>query len=119
MKARHGFVSNSSSTCFILDLSNSEAKRLVDKAVEYGIREPYGVGRGSAVIVGERAIKYAKELQKHEWGAGELGDWILEHTQSINKDDLAFVRSSDEGMGGYVPNLKRIQELAVSGKEYH
>ena len=109
MKRRNGFVSNSSSCCFILDLSKEGAKEIVDKVVA---REPCGLDRCTAKAIGKNAVSFAREwnIEMGDWGSHfSLGDWILEYAEKIGEDNIVFLRESDEGMGGYLFDNDRNQ----------
>jgi hypothetical protein len=118
MKVRNSFVSNSSSMSYILDLRDDGVREAVEFARERGIGAPMGLGRGTAIAVGHRAVEYAKQWKAEmgEWDTG-YGDWIIEHALDMGTDNIVFARDSDEGMGGRLPfNAHR---LAVSEREYH
>lgn len=129
MKYRNGFVSNSSSTCFILDMSKSLVKKLVAECTTvftednetHAIAAPE-LGRCTAMAIGEEAEHYAKEWCKDVWMGDNpdgLGSWILKWYETLG-ENLAFIRRSDEGMGGYLPvGLRVLNALAEDEMEYH
>ncbi len=101
MKIRTGFVSNSSSECFILDRRNPQVKKLVAH-----IRADYPdeLGRGTAMAVGEDAVRFAHEHQEacgKEYSTG-LGEFILKFAEELGEDNVIFLRESDEGMCGWL-----------------
>lgn len=132
MKKRNGFVSNSSSCCFILDLNRNGVKELVDKIVA---QEPCGLGRSTAKAVGEDAVQFANEWnsESEDWSYC-LGNWILEWSDKLGEENIVFLRESDEGMGGYLfcneheydqdnakfkPLYDQLEKLTEAELEYH
>lgn len=129
MKIKLGFVTNSSSTCYVLDkrtLSDEELEIIRENKF---LRKPvsHGVSRRSAY--GEReAVKdfwhFLKEddaawaTEGYDYG-NPLTEWLQEHLASIGIDNIIFVRSSDEDMGGEVVHEHLIAEKAISEREYH
>lgn len=118
MKIRDGFVSNSSSTAFILDLRSPGVKEFVE--ANRDVQKPRGLGRQTSLAVGEFAIEYARDwiVGTSEWKgfAGGLGHWILEWAGKLG-ENVVFARESDEGMGGFLNGDP--SPLAVAEKEYH
>jgi hypothetical protein len=119
MKSRSGFVSNSSSTAFILDKRLPSIERWF-WANKNCIPFPHGAGRITCLAVGQDAVDYANFLNEYdkEWGGSDLGAWILEWAEKIGVENVVFARESDEGMGGYLgddfPSHKALAEM-----EYH
>ena len=105
MKTRNGFVSNSSSSSFILDLRKEGVRELVDKIIA---REPTGLDRCTAKAIGRDAVEYAKEWIEvigelvNDNSSYGIGHWILEWANKLGEDNIVFVRESDEGSGGYL-----------------
>ena len=115
MKSRQGFVSNSSSTAFILDARNKTVSRWL--MANYNcVPSPKGAGRMTCIAMGKEAVDYAKSLYDPVWG-NELGDWILEWAEKIGVENIVFARESDEGMGGYLDEFPTVAALAEM--EYH
>ena len=86
MKCRTGFVSNSSSSSFIVDMSNMP-KELVSKVMRLTDRSD-DLTRCTGIITDlERWIK-------------ELEDDYYNISKYINNPNIVIVRESDEGMGG-------------------
>jgi len=120
MKIRAGFVSNSSSTAFILDLRDEGVKEMVEQS---SVGAPYSLNRRTALAVGDDAVHYANEwiADTEEWykdGVRDgLGHWIMEWVVELGRENVVFARESDEEMGGYLdfPAGK----LAVAEMEYH
>jgi len=118
MKIRAGFVSNSSSTAFILDLRAEGVKEMVEQS---SAPRAHGLGRGTAMAVGKAAVFYAEDWIEdtadwYEEGEG-LGPWIMKWANELGHDNVVFIRESDEGMGGYI-NFP-VHKLAVAEMEYH
>lgn len=104
MKIRHGFVSNSSSSSYILDLRKEGVKEIV-KSIRAS--RPLGLGRCSALAVGKDAADFAQEWidENEAWHGAEydgLGYWIKDWVDKLGEDNVVFVRESDEGMGGHL-----------------
>jgi len=116
VKSRNGFVSNSSSTAFILDKRLPSIAKWVQESGRF-IPRPQGAGRMTCLAVGQDAIDYAKSLYDPDW-ENRLGDWIILWGREIGVENLVFARESDEGMGGYLeddfPAHKALAEM-----EYH
>jgi len=133
MKIRTGFVSNSSSSSFILDIRDKGVLELVNKMTT---KKPCDVNRLTAVAKGKDAVEYAKQWN-NDVGEHHLkptyGDWILEWSEKLGEDNIVFVRESDEGMGGYLfkgdkdgedlyddgPLHQKLSKLSKSYMEYH
>ena len=129
MKIRNGLVSNSSSSCFILDLRNPRVQKLVNECVA---PLPESLNRRTAMAVGKAAVNYAKQVvswyESDEWTKDcySIGHMILKHAQEIGEDNITFMRESDEGMGGYLfpskdsyENQILVRDLALEEMEYH
>ena len=125
-KIRLGFVSNSSSSSFILDIRQDGVQKLVNDFHSLDLAE--GLSRCTAMAVGESAVWYAKEWNKSIRGydkpgeedsaAGGLGNWILEWAEKLGNMNVVFLRESDEEMGGYFP-YPIPGNLILSEQEYH
>ena len=116
MKMRLGFVSNSSSTAFILDMRDDGVGELVElnKDAPY----PRGLDRRTALAVGRTAVFYGQEwVEFCDWDDNGLGHWILEWALELGTENIVFASESDEGMGGYLQGCFR--ELSVAEMEYH
>lgn len=128
MKIKLGFVTNSSSMCYILD-----KRTLTDEDLAVvrnnSLRQPtfHGVSRCSAYGEGEAVERFIAFLKEDDaaWAAegydygNPLTEWLQEQFVSIGIDNIIFVRSSDEQMGGEVVHERLIAEKAVSEREYH
>jgi len=126
MKTRQGFVSNSSSSSFILDLRKPLVKGWLDDIKKLPKAE--GTGRYTCKAIGKDAVRYAKEWIEE---AGEyyaesqdgLGHWILKWAEKLGENNIVFLRESDEDMGGNFRDCgldyKEISNAAESEMEYH
>ncbi len=130
MKYRNGFVSNSSSTAFILDMSNSDTEKwLKDNNNSFNqvhtLADHKGYSRCTAYDCGKTLKDYAEgwlnEMGKYidyPWDIGNnFGSWILSHIYALGIENAFFMRISDEGMGGDLPYPPK--EIVVSEREYH
>ena len=87
MKVRNGFVSNSSSSSFILDLRDEGVKEILENVIA---QEAYGLGRCSAQAVGCDVVAYANEWLD-DMGEGRyddeysLGGWILDWADKLGE----------------------------------
>ena len=85
MKVRDGFVSNSSSTCWVLDIRQDGVKELVDKCKH--VAGPGYLDRCTALAQGKGVKWYAKDWIEAVSDYGDdyrgLGHWILEWAEKI------------------------------------
>lgn len=129
MKYRNGFVSNSSSTAFILDMSNPETKKwLEDNSNSFNqantLTEYGGYGRYTVYDYGATLKDYAENWVNeicdtdYPWDMGDnFGSWILSHIYVLGIENAFFMRISDEGMGGDLPYPPK--DIVISEREYH
>ena len=119
MKIRNGFVSNSSSSSFVLkwsELSKSEKKE-IEKLTE----SSDSLTRCTGYIAPENLENWLKELDEiySERFNPELNELIKEN-KIDGKNDLVLIRESDEGMGGeFNGDLYKISQKAILEFEYH
>ena len=129
MRLRADFVTNSSSTCYVLDkrtLTDNELELIRENTF---LRKPisHGVSRNSAYGEEQEVSSFWHFLKGDDaaWAAdgydygNPLTEWLQEHLAGIGIDNIIFVRSSDEQMGGEVVHQRLIAEKAVSEREYH
>ncbi len=122
MKTRNGFVSNSSSTSFLLDLRDEKSKTVFE-----GISGAPGrsdLGRHTVSITGDALRDFYAESVDERWGSTYHGDWIQEYALKVGGfSNLGYVRESDEGMGGYLEDYGSSEEIvravALDEQEYH
>jgi len=123
VKTRAGFVSNSSSSCFILDLRENtiQVQDLIDGFSLAGIDRPRFADRRSAIAVGEDVSKYLIEHRLYlgdEWIGLGIAGWLESWIKKLGEENIVFIRISDEGMGGYYP-AGNVRAIAVDEIEYH
>ena len=122
MKGRTGFVSNSSSTAFILDARLPSVKKWVLGEGRFVNSPPRGCGRATCLAVGQDAIDYANFLNEDMRGwleeDSELGMWILGWAKRLGIENVVFARESDEDMGGNLGD-KFPAGRALAEMEYH
>ena len=115
MKIRQGFVSNSSATAFILDIRDERVKAAVDRSTAHAAS---GLGRGTSMAVGQKAVEYAEawiaEADWYEEGRG-LGPWVLKWADELGHENIVFVIESDEDGGLDF----RADLFSVAERDYH
>lgn len=122
MKIRNGFVSNSSSSSFILDKRNISEEML---EIINGLQEAKGCGRYTAKAIGKKAVQYANdwivEFGKYSDEPGSLGPWILEWANKLGEENVVFVRKSDEDFDNEYSHylVRDLRGFAESEMEYH
>lgn len=122
MKVRFGFVSNSSSTCFLLDMRNHQTENIVNSLK---LRKPFSLCRNTCKCVGKDAIKYAKSWRKeigedYETEGIVLDEAILKCAKEIGENNIAFIRVSDEDDEPISEEtMKILFDNSVESFEYH
>ena len=106
MKIRDGFISNSSSTCFILDKRNQGVNQIIEN-IGIHVESPHGCDRSTSKAFGIDVRKYGLALRAEEWlyrnyGTQSLGSWIVKWADKLGDENIIFLRESDEGLGGYL-----------------
>ena len=119
MKIRLGNVANSSSTCFMLDLRTEGVADIVSAIVGAGIKEPDEYGRDSGILVGSKELTGLADILDDEW-LFDISEFLRKGISSIG-ESAVFVRSSDEGIGGYIPDEieDKMEKLAIYQMDYH
>ena len=129
MKERFGFVSNSSSTCYILDLCDEETETIIKQLKKMKI---LNLNDSNAAIfsrctcfgVSAAVTKFAQEQKENEdpdWDNYEetncsFSTWLFNAVEQLGEANTIFIRVSDEDNGISV-ELK--PELIYAEREYH
>ena len=128
MKIRNGFVSNSSSSSFIVDIRKPEVQDLLSK-LDKGETSYQGLGRYTAVFDSDDFKEFDLDYYDSMWPLRLLPPEVYKLIGGFDKDSLrdnfAYVRQSDEGMGGYLCSdesfdvEKELSKICEWKGEYH
>jgi len=115
--------------CYILDkrtLSYGELEVIrennsLGKPISHGVSRRSAYGEEEEVssfyfFLRADAAAWADDGYDYE---NPLTQWLQDHLAKIGVDNIIFIRSSDEDMGGHVVHEQFIAEKAVSEREYH
>lgn len=117
MKLRLGFVSNSSSSCFILDICDEETEKIVnilqnnilyikDSSSLFSRRTCYGIGKD--------VTEFAKDLSV--FNENYVSEIIFNMAEKLGEENLVFIRISDEDNG---ISINIPSHLIYAEMEYH
>ena len=105
MKQRTDFVTNSSSTCYVV-VAKLENRGKVD-------------GRGSMIATGGKLLDYAKQMVKDGLDKIQFSE-VLNCIDEHGYDNVALIRRSDEGMGIELTEEEYgLREKSIYTFEYH
>lgn len=113
MKKRNGFVSNSSSTAFIIDRTEDGAEEYIEE-VKQSTSGFLDYGRTSCFADVEEIREYARAYLDDEYNSH--AQWLFDCVFDLG-NDIAFVRISDEEMGGWAPSPPK--NIIYSSREWH
>lgn len=144
MKLRNGYVSNSSSSSFVLDKRTEGVVELLElvKNRKVSTLAEYGLGRSTAYGEMEEVLQYIKEMRLAYYSKEDAVSYVPMIIQELEKvileidEHIVMFRESDEGMGGLlfgdtwgmtdekekerIESLyKRLKDLAVVELETH
>jgi hypothetical protein len=123
MKFRNGFVSNSSSTAFILDRRKLDASTLqrIRSLPPMDLLNRCTGFTDDALIFLEDRILAIDGWYENGWDCFNL--WIQDWIAELGSENVVLCRESDEGMGGEFEDVglsyHTISKLAESEMEYH
>jgi len=102
MKTRHGLVSNSSSSSFILDGRDPEVVKLMRSCIAGDLN--LSLGRSTGWGWGLEAIDWANEwiasMGDYYKEPNGIGHQVLKYAKEFGEENIIFLLESDEGMGG-------------------
>jgi hypothetical protein len=117
MKIRTGFISNSSSQCFILDRRVPEAAKLIEN-IHAGFPDKWD--RCTAMAIGDSVQDFVDSRSQEEYIRDDaLNEWLQYWIDELGVENVVFIRESDEGMGGEINNIDEVERLSLSTLEYH
>lgn len=105
MKFRKGFVSNSSSSCFILDLCDKKTENIVKKLKKQGVadiaNDTYYLTstRHTCFGIGNAVTKFAEVFTEDNDEENNFSKWIFDAIKQLGKENIVFIRVSDEDNG--------------------
>lgn len=112
MKIRTDFITNSSSSAFVV-LKDSKYYQSIEKAPDFHFKNGDDYGRSTGVYQGNQLLHFITGEWTEKMFSG-VHDLIKEH----GLDNLAIVMISDEEMGGYLPMPSEYDEILFY-QEYH
>lgn len=138
MKIKLGFVTNSSSTAYLLDMRDERTRKEVERIlsikwtndiyvnddwwlVDVDPRTDYDIfSRSSFVITGNTVKEYLEEMEQEKRKDQYYDGLSSEFSRKAEEADwnVAFIMDSDEGMGGYIPFNEREIKI-LHEEEYH
>ena len=124
MKVRTGYVSNSSSSSFILNMKDEEVSEIVKELKIKGvpvIASMPSLGRYSAIMHKEGAKGFAEELAEwnDEWDDEDKYAMIIKKYIDKLGDDFVLVRLSDECDLYSYKTDEKLKSIALDYREYH
>jgi hypothetical protein len=98
MKTRHGFVSNSSSSCYILDLCDKRTDKVLKQLdkIPNLTNHRASCSRCTAYGLGQDTLDWSAGIDDDEITDFSYTDWINNIANQIGLENTLLVRVSDE-----------------------
>jgi hypothetical protein len=116
MKIRTGFVSNSSSSSFLVKTDSKYFQYIKQNEPDFHYKRAHDVGRCTGIYRGEDILDFIKELRK--WTKLNWFKNISSLVKKYKPENVALVMISDEEMGGCLPEPDDKSEILFE-MEYH
>lgn len=116
MKIRSDFITNSSSSAFVV-LRNSNYYKAIQQLEDFNLKYGDDVDRSTGVYQDKALLEFIDFFVNNEWAHNTQILNIKEFINQYGLEKIALVMISDEEMGGYLP-APNYDEI-LSEMEYH